>query len=198
MSPGGMGWLPISFRIGGVLRAKAFWLCRRIFWRPCRLARTRLLSRPFVPLAITVERAVIADAPVSLETVEVSTGLITLEIGADIVLRVHPCYQSYLTHPGQFVVDDVAQEGAGIPHGYQIAGHIIIHAITLSGQFPRQYIGFAPHPSAQRELDHTVFCGKPRDLPLPVEDITPPKKMKMCPHDGPLVRRMAVVIGPDV
>jgi transposase len=31
---------------------------------------------------------VIADAPVSLETVEVSTGLITLEIGADIVLRV--------------------------------------------------------------------------------------------------------------
>jgi len=42
----------------------------------------------FVPLAITVERAVIADAPVSLETVEVSTGLITLEIGADIVLRV--------------------------------------------------------------------------------------------------------------
>jgi hypothetical protein len=49
-----------------------------------------------VPLAITVERAVIADAPVSLETVEVSTGLITLEIGADIVLRFHPCYTNGL------------------------------------------------------------------------------------------------------
>jgi transposase len=51
-----------------------------------------------VPLAITVERAVIADAPVSLETVEVSTGLITLEIGADIVLRV----------PGDVAVERVA------------------------------------------------------------------------------------------
>ena len=52
----------------------------------------------FVPLAITVERAVVADAPVSLETVEVSTGLITLEIGADIVLRV----------PGDVAVERVA------------------------------------------------------------------------------------------
>lgn len=52
----------------------------------------------FVPLAITVERAVVADAPISLETVEVSTGLITLEIGADIVLRV----------PGDVAVERVA------------------------------------------------------------------------------------------
>ena len=52
----------------------------------------------FVPLAITVERAVVADAPVCLETVEVSTGLITLEIGADIVLRV----------PGDVAVERVA------------------------------------------------------------------------------------------
>lgn len=52
----------------------------------------------FVPLAITVERAVVADAPVCLETVEVNTGLITLEIGADIVLRV----------PGDVAVERVA------------------------------------------------------------------------------------------
>ena len=52
----------------------------------------------FVPLAITAERAVDADAPVCLETVEVSTGLITLETGADIVLRV----------PGDVAVERVA------------------------------------------------------------------------------------------
>ena len=52
----------------------------------------------FVALALTVERAVVADAPVCLETVEVSTGLITLETGADIVLRV----------PGDVAVERVA------------------------------------------------------------------------------------------
>ena len=52
----------------------------------------------FVALALTVERAVVADAPVCLETAEVSTGLITLETGADIVLRV----------PGDVAVERVA------------------------------------------------------------------------------------------
>jgi len=42
----------------------------------------------FVPLAITAESTMPADAPAPLEMAEVTPGVMTLEIGADIVLRV--------------------------------------------------------------------------------------------------------------
>lgn len=42
----------------------------------------------FVPLAMTAESMIVAGAPVLVETAEVTPGVMTLEIGADIVLRV--------------------------------------------------------------------------------------------------------------
>lgn len=42
----------------------------------------------FVPLAIAAESTMAADAPAALEAAAVTSGVMTLEIGADIVLRV--------------------------------------------------------------------------------------------------------------
>jgi hypothetical protein len=106
--------------------------------------------------------------------------------------------QAHRAHPCQCVIDNVAQESAGSRDRYQIAGHIPLHSIPLCDQFPRNHRGFAPHTSAQEKLDHTLFCGKPKDPPSPKDDITASKKMKKCAHDGLFLRRMAVLIRPDV
>jgi transposase len=77
-------------------------------WR--RQARQGLLTLPaemmaavpvepaFVPLAITTERRQITDASAVLEPVAATSGIMTLEIGSDLVVRV----------PGDVPVDRIA------------------------------------------------------------------------------------------
>jgi transposase len=48
----------------------------------------RLVEPAFVPLAIASEAMAVLDAPAVLEAAEVSLGVIAVEIGADVVLRV--------------------------------------------------------------------------------------------------------------
>jgi len=87
MSRGGMVSFRTSFWAGGGTRAKVFRLFRRICRQPCH--RPGMAFEPaFVLLAITAELPMTADAPAPLETAEVTPGVMTLEIGADIVLRV--------------------------------------------------------------------------------------------------------------